>query len=98
MRGMRVRTQRGTNGCGQEAADPRNTLSAWRPAHRGRHMTELPSGVAPSAWRVTSVTPRGLANAQIASRLGRSPATIAAYFYDPTGEKSWAGLAGSSVR
>jgi hypothetical protein len=25
---------------------------------------------------------------QIADRLGRSPATIKAYFYDPTGEKA----------
>lgn len=30
----------------------------------------------------------GLSNAQIASHLGRSPATIKAYFYDPTGEKA----------
>jgi hypothetical protein len=30
----------------------------------------------------------GLSNAQIADRLGRSPATIKAYFYDPTGEKA----------
>jgi AraC-like DNA-binding protein len=30
----------------------------------------------------------GLAIAQIADRLGRSPATIKAYFYDPTGEKA----------
>src|SRR3981081_162907 len=29
----------------------------------------------------------GLSIAQIADRLGRSPATIKAYFYDPTGEK-----------
>jgi AraC-like DNA-binding protein len=29
-----------------------------------------------------------LAIAQIADRLGRSPATIKAYFYDPTGEKA----------
>jgi AraC-like DNA-binding protein len=29
----------------------------------------------------------GLSNAQIADRLGRSPATIKAYFYDPTGKK-----------
>src|SRR5438067_10702691 len=29
----------------------------------------------------------GLSIAQIAGRLGRSPATIKAYFYDPTGEK-----------
>src|SRR4030081_2171260 len=28
--------------------------------------------------------------AQIADRLGRSPATIKAYFYDPTGEKAGA--------
>jgi AraC-like DNA-binding protein len=30
----------------------------------------------------------GLSIAQIADRLGRSPATIRAYFYDPTGEKA----------
>ena len=32
----------------------------------------------------------GLSLAQIAERLGRSPATIKAYFYDPTGKKSQA--------
>ena len=30
----------------------------------------------------------GLSSAQIAARLGRSPATVKAYFYDPTGEKA----------
>ncbi len=30
----------------------------------------------------------GLSSAQIADRLGRSPATVKAYFYDPTGEKA----------
>src|SRR5947199_1525517 len=30
----------------------------------------------------------GLSIRQIANRLGRSPATIKAYFYDPTGEKA----------
>jgi AraC-like DNA-binding protein len=30
----------------------------------------------------------GLSIVQIAGRLGRSPATIKAYFYDPTGEKA----------
>ncbi len=30
----------------------------------------------------------GLSNLQIAERLGRSPATIKAYFYDPTGAKA----------
>ena len=30
----------------------------------------------------------GLSNLQIADRLGRAPATIKAYFYDPTGEKA----------
>src|SRR5947209_18014964 len=30
----------------------------------------------------------GLSNAQIADRLGRSPATVKAHFYDPTGGKA----------
>src|SRR5438874_7890044 len=30
----------------------------------------------------------GLSIAQVAGRLGRSPATVKAYFYDPTGEKA----------
>jgi len=30
----------------------------------------------------------GLSNAQIAERLGRAPATVKSYFYDPTGEKA----------
>jgi hypothetical protein len=30
----------------------------------------------------------GLSMRQIADRLGRSPATVKAYFYDPTGEKA----------
>jgi len=30
----------------------------------------------------------GLSIRQIADRLGRSPATIKAYFYDPTGERA----------
>ena len=30
----------------------------------------------------------GLSIAQIAARLGRSPATVKSYFYDPTGEKT----------
>jgi hypothetical protein len=30
----------------------------------------------------------GLSIAQIAQRLGRSPATVKAYFYDPAGEKA----------
>ena len=30
----------------------------------------------------------GLSIAQIAQRLGRTPATVKGYFYDPTGEKA----------
>ena len=35
----------------------------------------------------------GLSTAQIADRLGRSPTTVEAYFYDPTGEKAQAVIA-----
>jgi AraC-like DNA-binding protein len=35
----------------------------------------------------------GLSIRQIAGRLGRSPAKVKAYFYDPTGEKARAGEA-----
>jgi AraC-like DNA-binding protein len=35
----------------------------------------------------------GLSIRQIADRLGRSPATVKAYFYDPTGENARAGKA-----
>jgi AraC-like DNA-binding protein len=44
-----------------------------------------------------------LSLAQIGQRLGRSPATVKGYFYDPTGDKvsspveMWAGCAGRKV-
>jgi hypothetical protein len=40
----------------------------------------------------------GMSIAQIADRLGRSPATIKAYFYDPPGEKARAVKARSCHR
>ena len=40
-----------------------------------------------SPWRAITVSSRALSIRQIADRLGRSQATIKAYFYDPTGEK-----------
>ncbi len=40
----------------------------------------------------------GLSVAEIAARLGRAPATVRSYFYDPTGEKNRARKAGSGGR
>ena len=41
-----------------------------------------------SRWRGITGSSRDSRSAQIADRLGRSPATVKAYFYDPTGEKA----------
>ena len=41
-----------------------------------------------SPWHGTSATPGASRFAEIADRLGRSPATVNLYFYDPTGEKA----------
>ena len=38
------------------------------------------------AWHYREA--EGPSTGQIADRLGRSPATVKAYFYDPTGEKA----------
>lgn len=56
-------------------------------------MTVWASVAALSPWRITSREAEGLSIAQVAERLGRSPATIKACFYDPTREKARAGNA-----
>src|ERR1035437_488102 len=69
---------------------------------RERHMPGVPSpSMTPDTDAAASIGRRsavaqarhyreaeGLPIAQIAKRLGRSPATVKAYFYDPTGEKA----------
>jgi hypothetical protein len=51
-------------------------------------MTGLLSAVAQSRLARHFREEEGLSIAQIAGRLKRSPATIKAYFYDPTGDKA----------
>jgi hypothetical protein len=51
-------------------------------------MTAWSSVVVPSLWRAISARPRACRSRGSADRLGRSPATIKAYFYDPTAEKA----------
>jgi hypothetical protein len=48
----------------------------------------LRSAAARSPWHVHYRQFEGLSIRQIADRVGRSPATVKAYFYDPTGEKA----------
>lgn len=52
-------------------------------------MTGWLSGTVRSLWRVTFAEAEGLSITQIASLLGRSPATVKAYFYDPAAQKAW---------
>jgi hypothetical protein len=55
---------------------------------RGRVPIGSPSAVARVALARLYRDAEGLSIGQIADRHGRSPATIKAYFYDPTGEKA----------
>ena len=87
---MRVRTERGTNGCGQG----QQLILAIPRQHGGQHIAGgiRPSYRAPPRHRLARHfrEAEGLSIAGIAERLGRSPARIKAYFYDPTGEKAQA--------
>ena len=47
-----------------------------------------PSAAAPQRSPATTATSNELPIAEIARRLGRAPATVKAYLYDPTGEKA----------
>jgi sigma-70-like protein len=64
-------------------ASARRTSTAWRPSR-----TASRNAAAPSSSPATYREAEGLSIAQIAQRLGRSPATVKAYLYDPTGEKA----------
>src|SRR5436305_2842899 len=59
-------------------------MSSGRPAAYNRVLERRRAVVLARHFRDAE----GLSIAQIADRLGRSPATIKAYFYDPTGEKA----------
>src|ERR1700674_961605 len=67
-----------------EPTDASETSRACRPTDE-RRMTVCSSGVVLARHFREA---EGLSIAQIAERLGRSPATVKAYFYHSTGEKA----------
>jgi AraC-like DNA-binding protein len=85
LRGKRVRVQapliaRGTDSCERYL----ESMSSERRAGYDRVVERRRAVALAQHYRHEE----GLSIAQIARRLGRSPATIKAYFYDPTGEKA----------
>ena len=60
----------------------------WRARRQPRDRIGCSSVAGRSPWRGITASSRASRSAQIADRLGRSPATVKAYFYDPTGEKA----------
>ena len=75
-------------GARQEHQTHRVRSPRWHRRPSRLQPTAWPSAVARLLWLVISASAEGLSIAQIADRLGRSPATVKAYFYDPTGEKA----------
>ena len=80
----------GCEGAGTSARTPPrdDTVAGMTPSAStplGDRVVERPRAVALARHYREA---EGLSIAQIASRLGRSPATIKAYFYDPAGEKA----------
>ena len=79
--GMREARLRGQRGCSQYLGD----MTAGRQLAGHDRVLQRRQAVAPARHFREA---EGLSIAQIAARLGRSPATVKAYFYDPTGAKA----------
>jgi hypothetical protein len=70
-----------------DAVELGNTWKGWPLLDLRRRTTAWSSAGAPSRWRQFREV-EGLSIVRIADRVGRSPATVEAYYYDQTGQKA----------